>query len=182
MKKNLLLVLYVLMLAGCTTWTQLEGREYQEKGRGFKAEMSKDWMRFNLGPNFMMTKNGTTLDIISVARLKYDAKLDHTKKKYFEGMTVQELAEIEIDNIRANGGIDEFETAFNRPEMIDGQQAYRVEYSYVHMPGGLKIRGVLLGFLKDKLIYRIRFEAADQYYFGKARPDFDRFINSFKLL
>src|SRR3989338_4182654 len=116
MKINFLLAGVLLTLAGCTSWTQLESREYQEKGRGFKAEMSKDWMRFNLGPNFMMTKNGTTLDIISVARLKYDAKLESTKKKYFEGMTTQELAEIEIDNIRADNNIDKFETAFNRPE------------------------------------------------------------------
>ena len=182
MKKNLLLMCFVVLLAGCTFWTQLENREYQEKGRGFKAEMSKDWMRFNLGPHFMMTKDGTTLDIISVARLKHDAKLESTKKKYFEGMTVQELAEIEIDNIRADSNIDKFEISSNRPETIDGQSGFRVEYSYAMMPGGFKIRGGLAGFMNDQWIYRIRFEAAEQYYYGKTRPDFDRFINSFKLL
>ena len=182
MKRNLFLAGVLLALAGCTSWTQLESREYQEKGRGFKAEMSKDWMRFNLGPHFMMTRDGTTLDIISVTRLKYDAKLDNTKKKYFEGMTVQELAEIEIDNIRADSNIDKFEISSNRQQTIDGQSGFRVEYSYAMMPGGLKIRGVLLGFMKDQWIYHIRFEAAAQYYYGKTRPDFDHFINSFKLL
>ncbi len=169
-------------VSGCTSWTQLTGREYQEKGKGFKAEMPQDWMRYNMGPHFMMTKDGTTLDIIFIERAKFDKKLEHTKKKYLQGMTIQELAEIEIDNIRSNGDIDKFQLISNQPVTLDGQSAFKMEYTYVFLLERLKIHAIHYGFIKDEWIYRIRFEAAEQHYFKKTRPDFERFINSFKLI
>ena len=181
MRKIFLLSAAAIILAGCATWTQLEPREYEQKASGFKAEMPQDWMRYNLGPNFLMTKDGTTLEMIWMERVPFDKKLEHTKKKYFEGMSVQELADIEIDNLSSDDKIGNVLLLSNKPKTLNGRKAFCLEYTYTTSPSGLKVRGIKYGFVEGKWIYRIGFEAAEQYYFKKTRPAFDRFIGSFKV-
>ncbi len=182
MRKFFFIIFIVFGLSGCATWTQMVQREYQEKGKGFKAEMPGDWMRYNLGPAFILTKDGITLNIIFVERIKYAKKLEHTKKIYFEGMSIQELVETEIDNIRSNEGIDKFQIISNQPQTIDGREAFRVEYTYAFLPAELKVHGIQYGFMEGKWIYRIRFEAAEQHYFKQTIKDFERFIKSFRVI
>jgi len=181
MRRVILILLLGLFLGGCAAWTQLEQRVYQEKARGFKAELPKDWMRFNLGSYFLITRDGTVLDMVTVERHRFNKKLEHTKKEYFEGMTLQELAEIEIDNFKSSKEIDKFEIIANQPQTLDGRAVFRLEYTLL-TKGGLKKHGIFYGFIDDKWIYRIRYEAADQHYFSVTQKDFERFIQTFQVI
>ena len=180
-----LMVVSVLILSvtGCavTTWSRMTKPVYRDGARDFEAEVPVDWMRFNLVKYFLITKDGTVLNMIGVERFKFNKKLEFTKKVFEESMTPSELAEVEIDNMRANGDIDKFEVISNQPQTLDGRPAFRIEYTYV-TTGGLETRGIHLGFIEDKWVYRIRYQAAEQHYFKATRPAFDRFIETFKLL
>ena len=181
MIKKILLIFVVLAFSGCVAWTKLSGRVYQEKGFGFRAEMAADWMRYSLVPYFLMTKDGIVLDSIFVERVRFNKKLDHTKKTYFEEMTAEELAEIEIDNIKSDDSID-IDLISNRLERVDNRLAFRAEYIETINETGLKVHAIQYGFVEGKWIYRIIYKAVEQHYFPLTKGAFERFIETFQLI
>ena len=180
--RGLILFILVVSLSGCalTNWSPLRKVEYKDGARRFTAEVPAGWMKFNLVNYFVMTRDGIVLEKIAVERRKFTQDLEFTKKKFSADMTPQELAEIEIDNLKANGKIDRVEIASNKPASIDGRSAFRLEYSFF-AEGGLKVRGTRYGFTEGDFIYRVYYEAADQHYYDMYIQDFERFIKSFKL-
>jgi hypothetical protein len=184
MQRLLLLVVLGFMFAGCGSlrpWTKLESKEYIEKRYGFAAEYPKDWYRYNAGDFFAMTKDGLLLNKIAVERKKFTDKLEFTKRKFAESMTAEELAEVEIDNLKTNPAIKTLNILKNEPAAFLQQDAFRIEYECVSAEG-LRIHGIQLGFIKDKWVYRIVFEAPSQYYFAENQLAFDHFLASFRLL
>ena len=183
--RGFMMGVFLLVTSGCATllpWTQLKGQEYKDGPRGFKAIVPAGWMRFNQAKYFIMTNDGTILDQIVVERRKVNTKLEFTKKEFAAEMTPQDLAEIEIDNLKADGRVGKVMIIQNKPETIADQSGFRMEYDYVITEGGLKIHGIHYGFLYDRWVYRIHYEAADQHYFRKYLKDFEHFIDSFQLL
>ena len=176
---------FALCLAGCaslTPWTQLKSGEYKDGARDFSSVVPLDWMRFNQLSYFVMTRDGTVLDRIVVAREKNNAKLEFTKKVFTKEMTTEDLAEVEIDNLKAGDQIGKLEILSNKPAAIGGQEGFRLEYTYVITPGGLKIHGIEYGFRYKDWIYRVLFEAAAQHYFDSTLGDFQKFVDHFRLL
>ncbi len=182
---RLFLAASVLFLSGCailSPWTQLRNAEYKDGARDFAAVVPVGWMRFNLPAYFIMTKDGTVLDKIVVDRRKFNSKLEFTKKVYTKDMVPQDLAEVEIDNLRASGQFSRVEVLSNTPATIGGQEGFRIEYTYVVTNGGLRMQGIHYGFRYKDWIYRVYYEASKQHYFEKSRKDFERFVESFRLL
>src|SRR3989338_38498 len=168
--------------AGLSKWTQLTQKVYQEKGRGFSAELPADWMRYNWGEYFFMTKDGMALNSVAAGRIKFNKGLENTKKVFSEGMTPQEIAEVEIDNLRSSPQSDKFQVISNQPRVIDGWPGFEIEYVYTVTESGLKVRGVHCGLIEKDWIYRIRYEAAEGFYFKRTQNNFDRFLETFKVI
>lgn len=183
--RRLLFILIVLCTSGCaslTTWTQLRKPEYKDGARDFAVVVPVGWMRFNLAKYFIMTKDGTILDRIVVDRKKNNTKLEFTKKVYSKDMTPQDLAEVEIDNLKSSDEIGKVDILGNKPAKIGGQDGFRIEYTYVVTEGGLWVRGIQYGFRYKDWVYRVYYEASAQHYFDRHLKDFDRFVESFRLL
>jgi len=181
--ERIIFFILILYLTGCATfgpWTELRKSEYRDSARRFTALVPPGWMRFNLEHYFIMTKDGTVLDSILVERHPIKKKIEFTKREYFSEMTPEDLADIEIDNFKANGDLDKFEVVKNKPVRIDQYDGFYFEYTCV-AKGGLKKRGFHYGFLNKDWVYRIRYEAASQYYFPKYKSDFEQFIGSLKM-
>ena len=183
-KRVFILSVGMFWLAGCaglSTWSELSKREYKDRARRFEAEVPLGWMRYNLLSYFVMTKDGTVLNRIAVERYPFDKKLEFTEKKFTADMTPLEIAELEIDNLKSNQNSGQFKLLQNKPATIDNLPAFGIEYTYRTI-GGLRVHGCHYGFLKDKWVYRILYEAPEQHYFKKYKADFERFIDSFKLI
>ena len=178
-----LMVGLTLCVAGCGAflpWTHLRSGEYKDNRRGFSAVIPADWMRYNMAKNFVMTRDGITLNRVVVEKGRIDAELEYTKKKFSKDMLPQDLAELEIDNMRADANRQFIEVLENRPVKVSGQPAFRLEYTY-QTPQGLKYHARQYGFLYNDRIYRILYEAADQHYYRAYLKDFERFMETFCL-
>lgn len=188
MKRNILnyfLWLILLTLCGCASlnpWTSLKSEEYKDGARKFEATIPEGWKRFNQVRYFLMTKDGIVLDRIIVDRQKINTKLEYTKKQFTKEMMPQDLADVEIDNFKADQTIGRFSLLNNIPVKIAGRDAFQIEYTYRVVKGGLRIRGIQYGFPYEDWIYRIRYEAADQHYFQKCKDDFEHFLKSFHII
>lgn len=182
--KKIFLIILVFCLSGCATfgpWIETKEERYKDKARGFCADLPKGWMRSNFVQYFMITRDGVLLENISVERLKTDKKLEFTKKTLFKNMNIQDLTEIEIDNFCANENIKKFEILSNKLLLLSGQEAFRLEYTYL-TANNLKIQGIHYGFIYKDWVYRIHYEAAAQHYFNKHLGDFNNFIKTFQIL
>ena len=157
----------------------MEPKDSVKKANGFKAQLPADWYRFNRVKYFMMTHDGILLNQIAVERKKFSEKLEFTKRPYSENMTPDELASIELDNLKSSPALSKLEVLSNTPQKLSGQDAFKLEYRYVTSEG-LIVKGVELGFVKDKRVYRIIYEAPEQHYFAASKPAFDRFLQTFE--
>ncbi len=181
MKKIILTIMLALLCAGCMTiWVKPPQKEYHHSGLKISAMLPQEWMRFTPDKGLVLTKDGVTLNIMSIMKFRFKDKLEFTKRKFTEDMTPLDLAEVEIDNFKSNTNIAQFEIVQNKPEILAQQQSYFLEYTYETL-AGLKIHGKLYGFVFDGHIYRVRFEAADQFYYQKNLNDFDQMVKSIHM-
>lgn len=181
LRKLVQLSVLLFFVSGCAIWTQLEPSGYTDKKYMFSTVVPANWMRFNAGDYFFMTKDGVILNYIAVYRQKLEKKLEFTKKVFKADMSPQDLSEIQIDEIVANPNAGAFKELRNIPINVDRNKAFRLEYEYTAQ-GGLKKQGVVCGFKTGDWMYRIQFEAAKQHYYKESIQDFDKFVESFRLL
>ncbi|MDP2653433.1 MAG: hypothetical protein Q8Q08_05310 [Candidatus Omnitrophota bacterium] len=182
MKKRIFGIAALLaLLAGCAPWVMTTGKEFEDKPRGFAAVLPDGWMRYTMGQDFLMTRDGVVLNEIAVQKMKFKDDLEFTKKKFRQDMLPVDLADAEIDNFKSNGGIGKFAVLENAPVTVGGQDGFRLAFSYETV-SGLKVKGIHCGFIHKDWVYRIRFTGAAQHYYGRDLPAFERFIQSFRLL
>ncbi len=182
--KKYIVILCVVLCSGCamTAWSPLKAKEYKFRGMGIKTTIPSDWYRNNLGGKGLhISKDGMALNLISINKFKFRQKLPHTEKKYEEGMTIQDIADVTIDNIKANKSIFNFKVNTNTPITISGLDAYRFEYSY-ETEQGLKKKGITCGLVEGKRVYAVTYEAPRLHYYDKTLSDFESLVSSFEVL
>ena len=173
-----------VLLSGCAAmlpYDELKKPQYRDTRRHFTAEVPEEWMRYNGDKDFMMTRDGLSLERIVVSRREVKDKLKFTKKKFEQTMTPQELAEVQVDDLRSNQELGQFELKLNKPATLAGeQQGFHLEYAY-RTPDGLSRSGVRYGFLNGEWMYLILYDAPRQYYFEQYQRDFQKFIETFRI-
>lgn len=180
MKRIILIIILLLVLSGCATWSKMGG-EYTDRARGFKADLPNGWMSFNFAEYFVITKNGMILEQIAVEKNKIDKKLEYTKKKFTADMTAQDIAEVEIDNLRSNDDITDLEIEVNQAANISGINGFGFLATF-KIAGKLKRKMIHYGFMYEDHIYRIIYNACEQHYFDTYLKDFMKFMKTFRLI
>lgn len=180
MTKKHIGVLMLVLLCGCATWTKTKPETYVDRSRDFSATLPDGWMRYGMADYFLITRDGIDLDAITVAKRRIEDKLEATKKKVTEDMMPMDVADVEIDNWKSDKNISDFTLVDNQPFTIDGESGFYLTFTF-KTADGLKVKSEQYGFKYKEFLYRIRYEAPQQYYYDRYRADFERFIQSFKL-
>jgi len=178
MKRLLWIVL--IFLVGCAPWTRVGGL-YKSESHNFSVDLPQGWMRWSLGKNLLITRDGLSLQYILIERMKIEDSLKHTKKKFSKDMLPQEAAEVILDNIASDQAVLDFRLIENQPVRIGGFSGFRTVYTYKNQDG-LKIKSVYCGFIADKWFYGVNYNAAQRYYFDKDIKTFEKVLDSFKLI
>lgn len=186
-----------VLVAGCAPFTAVGGR-LTLSDLGFEVELPQGWYRHEFareevapaegvmrversGKTLVITRDGLALQAIRVDRVSLDSELAHTKRKFTAGMPPHDVAELEVDNIRANREAFNFELLENAPAMVGGRSGFRLVYTW-KTKGGLSLKRVHYGFMDGKWVYRLIYQAAARYYFERDLPTFERVRESFRLL
>ena len=182
MKKHIsVFLLLIIFLSGCATWVPVGGN-YEMSSHNFKTELPDGWRMYNFDKTqVLITRDGFTLQWISVSRKPIDQELAFTKKKFSQHMLPQEAAEVAIDNFRSNPKITNMHIIENSPAVIGGHSGFKIIYEY-RTDKGLTKKGAYYCSLIDEWRYRINYEAPARYYYAKYLPAFEKVKDSFKLL
>ena len=180
MKERWLPLVMLISLVGCAPWTQVGGRVVEDSLK-FEAELPAGWMRANNAENALyITRDGALLQYINVQRIETDNDLKHTKKKFAKDMLPQEVAEIELDDVRSNPNVTNFELLENVPATIDGRPGFKLLYTW-RTKDGLKLKRLHYGLALAEWVYRVQYQAPVQHYFDRDFETFERVRASLKF-
>lgn len=178
MRRFLFIVL--LIITGCSPWMKVGGL-YTSKSLNFSAELPHGWMKFRTKKYLYITRDGVLLQNIIMERMKVEKSLQHTRKKFTQGMLPQEVAEVVLDSISSDPRALNFEVVENTPARISGFPGFRVVFTYKNKDG-LRLKSVFYGFIADEWFYGIHYTAALRHYFDKDLKTFERILKSLQLI
>lgn len=178
-KKLFLLFFLAFFITGCATWHKTSGN-YINSPEKYSVDLPWGWMQHK-GKELILTKDGIWLESIIIARHNIEEKLQYTKKKFVKGMFPEEISQIILDDLKANGKIGNLEVIENVPVTISGVNGFKLAYSFT-TEEGLKKKCIHYGFGHADWVYEISYTATDWHYFDKGFDDFNKLVNSFKFL
>lgn len=177
--------LALLALAGCTSWQATRGGErYTHKTNRLTAELPAAWYRYTAAGRtggLTLTKQGAPLGYIVVDRWRMDkAPLGHTQRRFREGMTPLEAAEIVLDNLRSSPDLPGAAVVATSPVALGGHDGFRVRVVYRPLGGASRTREVW-GVLADSAYSEAVYDAPAQVYFDAHYDDFLRVTSSMQV-
>jgi hypothetical protein len=120
------------------------------------------------------------LQYIRIERVAVGHEIPHTKRILAKGMSPQDVAEVELDEVRLDQRMRNFELAENVPWQVAGLPGFRLVYSFEAV-NGLRLKRVHYDVLVRDGIYRIQYQAPARYYFEKDLATFERVRESFRI-
>ena len=175
------IVLLLGALSGCAPWVQVEG-PYRMDSQGFEVNLPTGWRRATtVGDSLLVTRDGVSLQYIRIGLVAVGDELTHTKKKFAKGMSPQDVAEVELEDVRSDQAVRNFELVENVPFQVAGLPGFKLVYTF-RAENGLRLKRVHYGVLVRDRVYRVQYQAPARYYFDKDLATFERVRESFRLL
>ena len=179
-KAAVALVLLVWALSGCAPWVMVEG-PYRMDSQGFEVNLPAEWRRATfVQDTLILTRDGASLQLIRIERVGIGNELTHSKKKFDKRMSPQDVAEVELEEVRSIPRVRNFELVENVPLQVAGFPGFKLVYSF-RAVNGLRLKRVHYGVLVRDWVYRIQYQAPARYYFEKDLVTFERVRESFRL-
>jgi hypothetical protein len=148
--------------------------------QGYEVNLPPGWRRANFVHEVLLiTRDGVGLQYIRIDRVAVGDELTNTKKKFAKGMSPQDIAEVELDEVRSDQRVRNFELVGNTPFQVLGLPGFKLIYTF-SARNGLRLKRVHYGVLVRDGIYRIQYQAPVRYYFEKDLATFERVRESFR--
>lgn len=187
-KAALVLRVVACALSSCAPWVQVEGAPwvqvegpYRMDPQGYEVNLPVGWRRATFVQDaLLLTRDGVSLQYIRIEQVAVGDELTHTKKKVTKGMSPQEVAQVELDEVRSDQGIRNLELVDNVPFQVAGLSGFKLVYTF-RAENGLRLKRVYYGVLVRGWVYRIQYQAPARYYFDKDLPTFERVLESFRV-
>jgi hypothetical protein len=174
----------VALLGGCATpYEVVEQSQYEGPDKSYTVALPLKWVRV---PAFServdLTRDGTGLQRIVIARVKTESAFPKVKRPAGEKLLPSELADLQIAELRSvNEQLAGLVVVENAPATVGGRPGgFRLEVSWT-TARGLKMGQVHHGIVHRGYYYLVSYQAPLLYYFGKYRPEFEQMATSFRL-
>ena len=150
--------------------------------QGYEASLPAGWRRATaISDSLLLTRDGVSLQYIRIARVAVGDELTNTKKKFAKGMLPQDVAALELDEVRSDQAVRNFALVENIPFQVTGFPGFKLVYTF-KTENGLRLKRVHYGVLVRDWVYRVQYQAPARYYFEKDLATFERVRESFRLL
>jgi hypothetical protein len=174
------MMVFLSALSGCAPWVMVEG-PFRMDAHGYEANLPAGWRRATtVSDSLLLTRDGISLQYIRIERVAVGHELTHTKKKFAKGMPPEEVAEVELDEVRSDQGMWNVELLENVAFQVAGLPGFKLVYIF-RTENGLRLKRVHYGVLVRDWVYRVQYQAAARYYFDKDLATFERVRESLKV-
>jgi hypothetical protein len=171
-----------VVFGGCASAWQSGSGPVPEAAIGVSVDVPPGWYQIADAPlaAIAMTKNGISIETITVSRSQLDQKLPNSPQRFQAGMSPSEAADVDISNHEFAPGIDGFEVIDRGVATVDGQPCYYYSYKYLEsfgQPRNVKDYGCILA----PYLYRFHYTAPAQKWFAELLPAFEAVVSSAKF-
>jgi hypothetical protein len=154
---------------------------FRMDSQGYEVSLPAGWRRGTaVSDSLLLTRDGINLQYIRIARVAVGDELTHTKKKFAKRMSVQEIAEVELDEVRSDQAVRNFEPVENVPFQVASLPGFKLVCTF-KAENGLRLRRVHYGVLVRDRVYRVQYQAPARYYFEKDLATFERVRESLRV-
>jgi hypothetical protein len=172
-----------LLLAGCMTpWTKVEESRQTSADGSFAIDAPVGWVRFTMNRDqLLITRDGSTIQFISVALRPHDKAFEKIKRKSDENLLPTELADLTVAELRTQPILQNIEIIDNQPRAVGGRPGFALHLQYRTERGAPFDRVVYGAAFKDGVLF-FTYNALHIYYFERDRAVFDQVVASYKPL
>jgi len=171
------------LLTGCASaWKPASG-PYEDPNLGVSVDVPQGWYRVGGVPraSIILTKNGISLQAITIGRFDLDRKLPNTPARFVAGMSTEAAAQVDISNHQFAPGVEGFKLLDRGSADVDGEACYRYDYLYLDTSGQpRKVRNI--GCIVSPYVYRFHYVAPAEKWFGESLPSFEAFVASVRFV
>jgi hypothetical protein len=158
---------------------------------GFTATAPPGWMRANLDPKgegkgektgrLVLTRDGAALNRIVGAAVEAGKPIGFGKstRVVAVGMSISELGELALDDIRSEEGITDVQVLETAPARLDGREGFHLLLTF--RDEGLPRRLSLYGALDGQRFYALFYVAPARVYFDRDLAAFGEVVRSFRI-
>ena len=177
--RRLVVAAAACILVGCAGAWQSGGGPAPSADIGVEVDVPAGWYRIADAPlgAIIMTKNGISIETITVSRSGLDQKLPNSSKRFQDGMSPSAAADVDISNHEFAPGLDGFEVLDRGEATVDGHACYQYSYKYLEsfgQPRKVKDYGCIVA----AYIYRFHYTAPAQKWFDEFLSTFDAAVAS----
>lgn len=147
----------------------------------FQVTLPAGWRRATFVRDaLLLTRDGVSLQYMRIGVVAFGDELPFTKKTFVNGMSPQEVAALELDEVRSDPTLRNFAVIENTPFPLAGFPGFKLIYAF-RTGNGLRLKRVHYGVMLGDWVYRIQYQAPARYYFEKDIATFEQVRESFRI-
>lgn len=192
MRRLLVAVLSISILIACAghqgDWSVVGGPQVIEN-QGIEVEWPRGWMKFTPANSneqaskegwlLTVTRDGVNLQAMTLKKRSLEQGFTNTQKKAAPDISPLDLAELVVDDLRANPYYHDIHVIEHSPTTLDGDPGYKVVIRY-RSTAGLHRQAVHYGCLHTGLLYMLSYDAPQRHYYALDLPTFETVKTSLK--
>lgn|SRR5512135_270577 len=192
MRLLLVAMLSMSILAACAghqgDWSVVGGPQVIEN-EGIEVEWPRGWMKFTAARSneqaskegwlLTVTRDGVNLQAMILKKRTIEQGFTNTQKKAAPKISPHELAELVLDDLRANPHFNDIQVVEDSPTTLDGDPGYKMVIRY-RSKAGLPRQAVHYGCIHTGLVYMLSYDAPQRHYYALDLPTFEAVKNSLK--
>ena len=182
-RMRLIALAFLTLLGGCATYEVVEKPQFEGPDNSYTVSLPVKWVRL---PAFServdLTRDGTGLQRILIARAKADNAFPKLKRPASEKLLPSELADLQIAELKSmSEQLAALVVVDNAPATVGGRPGgFRLQTTWT-TNRGLKVGQIHYGVAYRGYYYLLSYQAPLLHYFDRYRPEFEQTVASFRL-
>ena len=170
----------MLLSGGCELWKS-GGSVFTSSKHAYSLPVPAGWSyATTMGPDFVASKDGLTLQSIAVQVSPLEDALMHSERSLRVDMIPFEVAETIIDDLRADRELDSLAVLRNEPATIGGRVGFKLTLAYRNHDQ-LRMTETRYAVIHSGQLWTLRFRAPSRHYHGRDLGDFERMVAGFQF-
>lgn len=128
----------------------------------------------------MMTRDGLSLQRVTIGRMPRDQELPYAKKPVAKSRSPEDILAAIAEDLGSNPNVQKQEIIKKGLADVGGHPGVKLVYLF-QTKNGLIMKGVQYGVALGDWYYYLIYEAAARYYFERDHPTFEKIKDSFQI-
>jgi hypothetical protein len=180
----LVLLAGMAVVAPAMAWKiVMEGKPYTHKASGYTIQYPAGWRYETMGDGILATRDGPCMQKMYVDFRTHKNAFIVLGQDATPEMMPQELAEKIVEEMQADGSLQNMQVLSNEPTTLAGRPAFRVHVSFRTSvdAGSVRYESIVVGASSPQGIFLVGYSGAVLNYFARDVETYDKTLATFAI-